>query len=349
MKNSKNVVLTLAAFVTLIHLSKAQKANLTNSIVNEELVFSGKNESIAVEAEFFYKQTKTDVRKWYRSSKIEKPVAGQDGDAMHVYGSSNNAYLEILPDTRTTHDDALVKGENFSDKPGQLAVLHYKVKFDSPGRYYVWARAFSTGSEDNGVHIGINGQWPSSGRRLQWCDGKKQWTWSNKQRTKEVHCGIPDSVYLDVPSAGEHDVQFSMREDGFEFDKFLLTKDVDYNPKGLGPKVIASNELPSEYPVVEKPTIKKNYFRMVADALPENKSISAQEFPSIGTDFYKHGTNWLAINPNTHRQAVTSTAFPFQSGQYDVVFIGVGENDGRSTFQFRVNGKEVGTYQPKDT
>ncbi|MFY0606472.1 MAG: hypothetical protein JXR10_07150 [Cyclobacteriaceae bacterium] len=349
MMKLKSAFLLVAIAMTSNISLHGQELEFSDPIVKEEVVFEEKDGLVAVEAEFFYKQTKTDVRKWYRTTEKESPKIGKDSDPAHVFDASHNAYLEILPDTRATHDDALVKEENFSDDPGQLGVLHYKVKISSPGRYYVWARAHSTGSEDNGIHIGLDGQWPSSGRRMQWCDGKNKWTWSNKQRTKEVHCGIADSLYLDIEQAGEHVIQFSMREDGFEFDKFILTKDVDYNPTGKGPQVLANKKLPDPYPAVAKVTPKKNYFKLVAESLPDNKAIAAQEFPSIGTDFYKHGTNWLAINPNTHQEAITSTAFKFASGKYDVVFVGVGENDGRSTFQFLVNGKEIGTYQPKDT
>ncbi|WP_430932582.1 hypothetical protein [Saccharicrinis sp. 156] len=328
---------------------KAQEANLTNAIVGEDVVFEEKAGLVAVEAEYFYKQSRTDIRQWYRSSKFEEPKAGRDEDTLHVYGSSKNAYIEILPDTRVTHDDPLVRGENFSDIPGMMATVHYKIKFTNPGRYYVWARAMSTGGEDNGVHVGLNGQWPEHGQRLQWCIGRNRWTWSSKQRTKEVHCGIPYAIYLDIEKPGVHDVQFSMREDGFEFDKFLLTKDKYYKPEGKGPEVLANAMLPAAYASVPAPVIRKNYFQLVAEALPENKSIAAQKFPSVGTDFYTHGKNWMAINPNTHKEATTSTAFNFESGKYDIVFIGVGENDGRSTFQLLVNGKEVGTYHPQPT
>ena len=31
----------------------------------------------------------------------------------------------------------------------------------------------------------------------------------------------PHGIYLDISTPGEHEIQFSMREDGFEFDKFL--------------------------------------------------------------------------------------------------------------------------------
>jgi hypothetical protein len=346
---TKSIIALALLLMTLGLISTAQAQKFTNPIVNENVVFEEKVGLVAVEAEFFYKQTKTEVRQWYRSSKNEEPQAGRDEDTLHVYGASNNAYLEILPDTRVTHDDPLVRGENFSDIPGIMATVHYKVKFNNSGRYYVWARAMSTGGEDNGVHVGLNGKWPEHGQRIQWCDGRGSWMWSSKQRTPEVHCGVPYAIYLDIDKAGVYDVQFSMREDGFEFDKFLLTKDRFYKPEGEGPDVLAMGTLPAPFTAVPAPVVKKNYFKNVATSIPENKWIAAQEFPSLGTDFYTHGKNWMAINPNTHKEATTSTAFNFDSGKYDVVFVGVGENDGRSTFQFLVNGKEVGIYQPKAT
>ncbi len=343
----KRVVSLVLMFSVIVLVTKAQRLN--EPIIGPTVIFEEKAGEVAVEAEYFYKQSKTELRQWYRTSKQENPDVKPDADPAHVSGASRNAYLEILPDTRVTHSDPLIKGESFSDNGGQIAILHYKVKFNNTGRYYVWVRAMSTGSEDNGIHIGLDGQWPESGLRIQWCEGKNNWTWSNKQRTKEVHCGIPGQLYLDVDEPGLHEVQFSMREDGFEFDKFILTKDQYYTPKGVGPKVLASAKLPDACPAVKAPEVKKNYFKMVAGALPENKAIAAQDFPSVGTDFYTHGKNWMAINPNTHHEAITSTAFKFESGNYDIVFVGVGENDGRSTFQLLLNGKEVGIYQPLST
>lgn len=164
--------------------------------------------SITVEAESFLRQERTEVRRW----EIQKGL-----------GASGGAYLQAVPDTRRTHDDKLIKGENFSDEPGQLAVLTYQAAFPAPGRYYVSVRAYSTGTEDNGIHVGLNGQWPESGRRMQWCEGKNEWTWASKQRTAANHCGEHGKIWLDVPTAGVHTVHFSLREDGFRFDQFRLT------------------------------------------------------------------------------------------------------------------------------
>jgi hypothetical protein len=179
---------------------------------------------VAVEAEHFFSQTNDEIRKWHIIGENSKPDS-QQFDANISKTASAKSYIAVLPDTRVTHDDKLIAGENFSNEPGKMAVVSYKVKFKNPGKYYVWVRAFSTGSEDNGIHVGINGQWPESGQRMQWCEGKNQWTWASKQRTEAVHCGEEQLIFLEIPSAGEHIISFSMREDGFRFDKFVLSKE----------------------------------------------------------------------------------------------------------------------------
>jgi len=50
-----------------------------------------------------------------------------------------------------------------------------------------------------------------------------QWYWDNRQRTIDDHCGVIGGIWIDVPSAGRHTVEFSMREDGFIMDAFHLT------------------------------------------------------------------------------------------------------------------------------
>lgn len=332
------VILSLAFYKTV-----AQATNLAQPMVNSEAFYEEKNGLVAVEAEHFYKQSKFDKRQWYRTSKNETANAGLDADDNHSMNASNQAYIEILPDTRATHNDILIKGENFTDEAGAVGILHYKVKINNPGRYYVWARAYSTGSEDNGIHVGLNNQWPEHGKRMQWCDGKNQWTWGSKQRTKEQHCGVPNEIYLDFDTVGIHDIQFSMREDGFEFDKFILTTNPNYQPLEEGPE---TQQTVVKLPEVKAQKSKTNYFSRIAVAHTKNKVMAAHSFPVEGTNFYKNGKNWLAINPKEFEEARTTTTFNFESGKYDVVFVGVGENDGRSKFKVLINNKELGQYQP---
>ncbi len=203
--------------------------------VKPNVVFEERGGLIAVEAEHFFKQTLTSKRAWYVTDAKRTPKVEPDGDPAHVKGASGGRYLEILPDTRRTHGDKLVKGENFSNEPGKMAVLYYKVHINKPGRYYVWARIYSTTTEDNGLHVGLNGKWPATGQRMQWT-AKNKWFWDSKQRTKEKHTGVPGILYLDIAKPGEHVIMFSMREDGTEFDKWLMTTDRKFaRPTDAGP------------------------------------------------------------------------------------------------------------------
>ena len=339
----KNVFLSFF-ILSFSFFAGAQK--FTNSIVTADVVFEEVDGIVAVEAEFFYQQTKNEIRQWYRTSKNEIPTAGRDEDGPHCKNAGNNAYVEILPDTRVTSNDKLIAGENFSNKAGEMGLLHYKLKINTPGRYYVWARIYSSGAEDNGLHVGLDGEWPESGQRLQWCEGKKTWRWDSKQRTEKVHCGEPYLIYLDIEKPGIHEITFSMREDGVEFDRFLLTNKKDYIPTGIGPDVkLAAGKIPETYPVVESdPEAKTSFLFAVEKSIPGVKLIRATSFPVDGTNYYLND-NWLAINPKQHKKASTTTNYNAKDGECDLLLLGVGENDGNSTYEVKVNNSIVGTSQ----
>ena len=206
-----------------------------------EPVFAADSDRIVIEAEHFETQTRANRRRWFVLQKSgPTPDLPGGGDPRRWTRSilsaasqaSGSRCIRLLPDTRVTHDDRLIDGKNFSREPGQMAVLSYRIQIDQPGRYYVWARAFSTGTEDNGLHIGLDGDWPEHGRRMQWCEGKDRWTWSGAQRTEASHCGEPHGIYLDIDTPGVHRLEVSMREDGVALDQLLLTRDRDFTPGG---------------------------------------------------------------------------------------------------------------------
>lgn len=210
-----------------------------NGVIDNDCIAVERNGVLAVEAEHFESQSRDNKREWYVFDNATTGTPTPDPDPNHSNGASGNGYLEILPDTRVTHGDPLTS-ESFSDQPGRVAIVNYKVKFTSPGKYFVWVRAHSTGTEDNGVHVGIDGTWPASGQKMQWCNGKRQWTWESKQRTGANHCGEPQRIFINVPTAGVHTISFSMREDGFEMDKFVLSKTYT-KPTGSGPSEVLEN------------------------------------------------------------------------------------------------------------
>ncbi|MBW2528996.1 MAG: hypothetical protein JRI23_32770, partial [Deltaproteobacteria bacterium] len=194
---------------------------------------------VAVEAEHFEANDDHGTpRAWYLTTTSVDPGITPDPDGPHADSASNSAYVEGLPDTRVTHSDPIAEGESIFNDVGTGPTLTYRVYFDNPGTYYVWVRSYSTGTEDNGIHAGIDGTWPVTGERVQFCSGKDQWTWSSNQRdsgSPPSSCGVPNTITLDVATAGEHVIAFSMREDGFEFDKWIMTADVSYVPSGAGP------------------------------------------------------------------------------------------------------------------
>lgn len=222
------------------------------SIAESSLVFAEKNGLVAVEAEHFVRQELTQRRAFRITHAQSIPAIEPDGDPAHIEGAAGGAYLEVLPDSRRNHDEKLIKGEDFSGEPGKLAVVTYRVHVENPGRYYVWVRAYSPGTEDNGLHVGINNTWPESGQRLQWCEGKKSSRCESKQRTEKQHCGEPHKIFLDVPTAGVHEIHFSMREDGFEIDRWLMTNNREFaRPEGIGPKsIVHAGTAPAEFALV---------------------------------------------------------------------------------------------------
>lgn len=320
--------------------------DFTLPIANDALVFEEKDGVLAVESEHFYKQSAKEVRAWYITSSKNSAALKPDPDASHIAGASGGAYVEILPDTRANHDEKLIQGENFTDKPGLLAVLNYKVHINTPGRYYVWIRSYSTGSEDNGVHVGIDGTWPESGKRWQTVQ-KQKWGWECKQRTQEVHTGVPMQLFLDIEKAGDHELMLSMREDGFEMDKIVLSRNKEFKPEGKGPVVhVRSGVLPQPFPEVAESTTEatpaiEGAAKSASSLIP---SLTAQDFFENSQGYYIDKGKWLAINPDKNKQAKARTWFPYPSGKYDITLHVVGEPDGQSTFQVAIGETKIGDF-----
>lgn len=204
--------------------------NNLKEVLKDKEAFEEKEGLLAVEGEaFHFNSNNGSPRKFYIHKAGEDVPFTKHDD--HTKEASGQSYIEAMPDTRKTHKDKLIVGENFFPVPGTGGMVSYKVKINNPGTYYVWVRAFSTGPEDNGLHVGVNGTWPESGQRIQLCKGKHKWTWSSAQRVPENHCGYAQTITLTFDKADEYIISFSMREDGFELDKWMLAKDKNYIPE----------------------------------------------------------------------------------------------------------------------
>lgn len=187
---------------------------------------------IGVEAEDY---TFKDDR-WVRTDSSTGTNA-DDPDGNHSDGASGGVYFEILPDVRVTHDDLMGPPTAYWGEAGTGPEMHWPVTFPEPGRYHVHIRAYSTGTEDNGIHVGVNGGWPGSGNRMQWCTAGLGWSWSSAQRNSGGNgpCGAEKTIYFDITNSGPHTVAVSAREDGFELDRLVFIKDLSNNTKTCSP------------------------------------------------------------------------------------------------------------------
>lgn len=181
--------------------------------------FSADYVALRIEAENF--SSKSD--RWVLTDEYFQPVQ-PDPDPPHNDNASGNANLELLPDTRVTHDDNLNSGGangNFWSNGNGAPRVDYNVDIPEVGRYLLYVKTYSTGTEDNGIHAGLNGERPESGQRIQSCS-KNNWVWTSAQRTDENHCGVAKTIWLDFYQTGPATISFYAREDGFEIDQFVL-------------------------------------------------------------------------------------------------------------------------------
>jgi hypothetical protein len=185
---------------------------------------------VAVEAEHWHRLDKQDVRRWYIRVPRHYVDSGlhpegrvrKDGFPFiaHAVDASSQAFLELGSETRRKDSDTLVLGENTAAAPGEMGVVTYRIFFNTPGRYRAWVRANSTGDHDDAIYVGIDDVWPAAENVLEVESPDGAWGWS---------CGAPADgksasrgVHVDVATSGFHEVMFSMKDDGFEFDKFVL-------------------------------------------------------------------------------------------------------------------------------
>jgi hypothetical protein len=205
-------------------------------LVSPDTTFEEQDGQVVIEAEHYIRQSRDQIRRWFFNSAKHTPTTTPDPDPVMVTDASNGIYIEALPDTFVHDHERAVDGINIGLAPGAIAVLHYPVHFTKPGRYYIWTRMRSNDDEDNTLNAGFDDTWPASARCLQFPKLKKVWWWGGVIRDARGPSFPHHRAYLDIPAAGVYTVMYSMREDGMEFDKFMLTMDGTMKaPAGAGP------------------------------------------------------------------------------------------------------------------
>lgn len=133
---------------------------------------------------------------------------------------SGNSYFEAAPNSGSVQNSGYVTAS---------PELFYRVKFTTPGTYYIWIRGAGPTTADDTVHAGLDGAGPSTADKITGFPAT--WTWS-----RSTMDGSSQPARITVASAGIHTVHLWMREDGFRVDKILLRLDsASTPPAGTGP------------------------------------------------------------------------------------------------------------------
>jgi hypothetical protein len=124
--------------------------------------------------------------------------------------------------------------------------LDFEIEFVKTGIHYVWVRGYRTSGTDDSCHTGLDGDETTSDK-IQAGGTNNTWEWSINRRD---NAGL---AQVDVTSLGVHTFHVRMREDGWRFDKFVLTTNANYTPTGNGPpesprgaRVVAFDPIPAD-------------------------------------------------------------------------------------------------------
>ena len=163
---------------------------------------------------------------------------GSDGivsmEAENYQGTANQTGDTWVPDTsfagysgsralRALPDDGDVINTGYA---GTSPQLNFVVNFVQTGTHYVWIRGYGPDGSADSVHVGLDGAEVATATRIG--SFPTGYNWLN---------GTMDATIatINVATAGVHVVNVWMREDGFVFDKIVLTTNAGYTPTGNGP------------------------------------------------------------------------------------------------------------------
>lgn len=112
--------------------------------------------------------------------------------------------------------------------------LQYKVNFSTTGVYTVWLRTWAPDGAGDSVHLGVNGKALAATDKIS-TGLHRYWAW-----TRSTMDGPTARILIDQP--GVRTINVWCREDGFRFDKIVITKGPI--PVGKGPAESSTISIP---------------------------------------------------------------------------------------------------------
>lgn len=160
---------------------------------------------------------------------MKEAAAAQDG---HVWLEAEEGWLQSPMRVHSDHEasdwrylEAAAK-ENSYEQPPRDGRASYSFAVDKAGSYYVWARVLAPHDNADSFWIRVDdGDWVRWNRIRH----SHRWIWDDVHDAD--HGG--ESVVFDL-EAGIHTLEVAYREEDARLDKFLITRDPHYHPRGYG-------------------------------------------------------------------------------------------------------------------
>lgn len=245
--------------------------------------------------------------------------SGKSWSTRTLRGASGRSVLVVGPNTGTNNN------ANYVTRSPRI---DYLVSFPKAGLYYIWVRGIGFSGSDDSVHIGLDGQTVATARRISRFSPGLSWSNRTMDQTRAAFY---------VPSAGPHRVNVWMREDGFVFDKLVLTTEWTYAPTGSGPtttQAVSTTDPKSPGPTTSTTSGTKKPKPIMTVS---NSALLSWQAPTSNTDgsAIKDLAGFVVYMANT--------AGPFKTSDI-IAKIPALSKSGGSTQSFTVKNLKVGTY-----
>lgn len=146
-------------------------------------------------------------------------------------GYSGTSALQATPDNS---DGTIVSA---ADALAGSPRMDFAVNFNRTGDHYVWVRGYGADGFDESVHVGLDGQIPSTADNVVLSPtGDYIWKGTDNTATR---------LTVNIATTGVHTLSVWMREDGVVVDKLVVTSDSAYTPTGTGPAETTGNAAPT--------------------------------------------------------------------------------------------------------
>jgi hypothetical protein len=138
-------------------------------------------------------------------------------------GTAGDGAMQAIPDSQSWVLDDYA--------PLNSPRLDFYINFLRAGIHYVWVRGYGSSESNDSIHLGVNSTAIATAASIKEFYPIGTWVWSNQANGTSISA----PATIEIESTGVHTINAWMREDGFIFDKLVITTDPAYLPTGTGP------------------------------------------------------------------------------------------------------------------